>query len=56
MSTYSDHEFGLVAITMFYTGLRRGEVLYLNVDRDVDFEQDTLTVRGAVSFSAGNRP
>lgn len=36
-------------------GLRRGEVLYLDVDRDVDFQKKTLTVRGAVSFCKGNR-
>ena len=28
----------------------------LNIDRDVDFEKKTIAVRGAVSFSEGNRP
>lgn len=41
---------------MLFTGLRRGEMLYLDVDRDVNFEEKTITVRGAVSFSNGNQP
>ena len=39
----------------FNTGLRRGEVLALNVDRDVDFQAMTITVREAVRFEA-NQP
>ena len=31
-------------------------MLHLNIDRDVDFEKKTIAVRGAVSFSEGNRP
>lgn len=54
-STYTEHEFGLCAMTMLYAGLRRGEVLFLNVDRDVDFEKKTITIRGAISFVAGNQ-
>lgn len=55
-STYAEHEFGLVAMAMFYAGLRRGEALYINVDRDVDFDNKTITVRGAVTFAEGNQP
>ncbi len=55
-STYQEHDFGLVAMVMLYAGLRRGEALFLNVDRDVDFEKKTITVNGAVSFSNGNQP
>lgn len=55
-STYAEHDFGLCAMTMLYAGLRRGEALYINVDRDVDFEKMTITVRGAVSFAEGNQP
>lgn len=54
--TCLDHDFGLAAMTMLFTGLRRGEMLYLDVDRDVNFEEKTITVRGAVSFSNGNQP
>ena len=38
-------------MVMMFAGLRRGEVLCLDIDRDVDFEKKTITVRGAVSFS-----
>ncbi len=54
-STYQEHDFGLVAMMMLYAGLRRGEALFLNVDRDVDFEKRTITVNGAVSFSNSNQ-
>ena len=53
---WSGHDFGPAAMMMLYAGLRRGEVLYLDVDRDVDFEKRTITVRGAVSFAEGNQP
>ena len=52
---WASHEFGPAAMVMMYAGLRRGEVLYLDVDRDVDFQRRTITVRGAVSFSKGNQ-
>ncbi|MDO4484724.1 MAG: site-specific integrase [Clostridia bacterium] len=55
-ATYTGHEFGLCAMVMLYAGLRRGEALYIDVDRDVDFVNKTITVRGAVSFSEGNQP
>ena len=41
--------------SMLFAGLRRGELLYLNVDRDVDFKKNTITIRGGVSFSKGNQ-
>ena len=53
--TCLEHPFGLCVMVMLFAGLRRGEALYLNIDRDVDFEAKTITVRGAVSFSAGNQ-
>lgn len=53
-TTYAEHDFGPAAMVMLYTGLRRGEVLHLDVDRDADFQKKTLTVRGAVSFCKGN--
>ena len=42
-------------MTMMLAGLRRGEVLALNIDRDVDFENHTITVREALSFREGNQ-
>ena len=56
MSTYKEHDFGLVAMVMLFAGLRRGEALYIDVDRDVDFELKTITVHGAVSFVDSNQP
>ena len=54
--TCHEHDFGLAAMVMIYAGLRRGEVLYLDIDRDVDFEHKCIYVRGAVSFCEGNQP
>ena len=51
----TDHRFAAAAMVMLYAGLRRGEMLALNIDRDVNFERRTITVREAVRFD-GNRP
>ena len=56
LQNYAGHDFGPAAMVMMYAGLRRGEALYLDIDRDVDFVKKTLTVRGAVSFCEGNQP
>ena len=53
--TCQEHKFGLAAMTMMLAGLRRGEVLALDIDRDVDYENHTITVREAVSFREGNQ-
>ncbi len=53
VQTYKDHDFGLFAMVMLFAGLRRGEALYLDIDRDVDFDNNLIHVRGAVSFSDG---
>ena len=52
----SGSRFGPATMCMLYAGLRRGEVLYLDIDRDVDFEARTVTVRGAIAFDDGNDP
>lgn len=52
-TTCMEHDFGPAAMVMMYAGLRRGEVMYLDIDRDVDFDKKTITVRGAVSFPNG---
>lgn len=54
-ATCKDHDFGPAAMVMMYAGLRRGEALYLDVDRDVDFVKKTITVRGGVSFPNGTQ-
>lgn len=50
------HDFDLAAMFMLYAGLRRGEVLALDIDRDVDFDRGVIHVRGAISFDEGNQP
>ena len=49
----TQHRFRPVAMVMMYAGLRRGEALAINVDRDVDFAAKTLTVQEAVCFELG---
>lgn len=49
------HRFGIAAMLMLYAGLRRGEVLAFNIDRDIDFSSGRIYVREAVSFSDGIR-
>lgn len=51
--TWKEHDFGPAAMVMMFAGLRRGEALYLDIDRDVDFEKKLIHVRGAVSFCEG---
>ena len=46
----SGHRFALAAVVMMFTGMRRGEVLALNIDTDVDFENDVVHVRRAIRF------
>lgn len=51
-----DHRLGPAVMMMRYAGLRRGEACYLDIDRDVDFESRTITVRGGVAFDDENAP
>lgn len=41
-------------LTMLYAGLRRGEAMAIDIDRDVDFEAKTITVREALRFEGGH--
>ena len=50
----TDHRFAAAAMAMLYAGLRKGEVLALDIDRDVDFAAREIHVREAVRFE-GNR-
>ena len=50
-----DHRFGTAAMLMLYAGLRVGEVLAFDIDRDVDFDSGLIYVREAVTFSEGHR-
>lgn len=49
------HPFAAAAMVMLYQGLRREEVLALNIDRDVDFENNRLYVREAFSYTETHR-
>lgn len=43
-------------MTMLYAGLRRGEAMALLIERDVDFEAKTISVREAVRFDEKGLP
>lgn len=49
------HRFGVAAMLMLYGGLRCGEAMAFDIDRDVDFENKRIYVRKAISFSEGSR-
>lgn len=49
------HKLHPCVMLMLYAGLRRGEALALDIDRDVDFKKHTLTIREAVHFNS-NKP
>lgn len=50
-----EHRMRPAAMCMLYAGLRRGEVLALDMDQDVDLKRDELTVSRSVRFY-GNQP
>ena len=50
-----DHRFGIAAMLMLYAGLRVGEVLAFDIDRDVDFDSGLIYVREAVTFTESCR-
>ena len=52
----TQHRLRPAALLMLFAGLRRGEVLALNIDRDVDFAARTITVRSAVRFAVDGTP
>ena len=49
------HPFAPAAMVMLYQGLRREEALALDIDRDIDFENNLLYVREALSYSNTHR-
>lgn len=51
-----DHRMGPAVMVMRYAGLRRGEACYLDIDRDVDFTNHTIHVRGGLAWDDGNTP
>jgi integrase len=55
VASIGKHDFSAAAMLMLYAGLRRGEMLAFNIDRDVDFKRGTLQIREAIVFE-NNRP
>ena len=51
----SDHPMGLAAMIMLYAGLRRGELMHIDADRDVDLVENRIHVRKAIHFDT-NQP
>lgn len=49
------HRFRLAAMVMLYAGLRRGECLALNIDKNVDTEKGLITIEQAIRYD-GNQP
>lgn len=47
-----DHRCRPFALTMYYAGLRRGEALALDIDRDVDFDSGWIHITQAVRYDA----
>lgn len=50
-----DHPFGVCAMLMLYGGLRRGEALAFDIDRDVDFDKGVIFIRYAMSYCTSHR-
>lgn len=52
----TQHRLRPAVMIMLYAGLRRGEVLDINIDRDIDFINRTITVNSAITFDNQGRP
>lgn len=52
----TQHRLRPAVMIMLYAGLRRGEVLGINIDRDIDFINRTITVREAITFDNQGLP
>ena len=50
----TDHRAHPIAMTMLYSGLRPQEVKALNIDKDVDFKSETITVRSTAHIDPEN--
>ena len=49
------HRLRPAVMVMLYAGLRRGEAMALQIERDVDFKNLTITVREAVRFESDGK-
>lgn len=50
------HRLRPAVLVMLYAGLRRGEAIALDIDRDIDFKKMCITVRQAVRFDRQGQP
>ena len=50
----TDHRGHVVAMAMLYAGIRPQEAKALNIDKDVDFKAETLTVRSTAHIDSEN--
>ena len=51
----TDHRAHPVAMAMLYSGIRPQEAKALNIDTDVDFKNETITVRNTAHYDPQNR-
>ena len=51
--TYQEESMGLLAMAMLYSGMRKGEALAIDIDRDIDFENGYIHIRKAIRNEAG---
>lgn len=51
----TQHKLRPAVMTMLYAGIRRGEALALDIDRDVDFDNDVIHIVQAVRYES-NQP
>ena len=51
-----DHRLRPAVMVMLYAGLRKGEAMALDIDRDVNFTNRTLTVHQAIRFDTNGQP
>ncbi len=54
VQSFTDTQFGLLAFTILYLGLRKGEALALEL-QDINFDENIVCINKAVSFK-GNKP
>lgn len=52
----TSHRLRPAVMVMLYAGLRKGEAVALDIDRDVDFQNRTISVREAVRFLPNGQP
>lgn len=52
----TQHRMRPAVMAMLYAGLRKGEALALDIERDIDFKRRTITVRQAVRFDVNGQP